>query len=217
MYLFFFLLCYQNFCNYLNFTLYLKSVVFRSLFLTNSSDRNVINLTPPDFKPTVKIFSKGQAVFWSIPKSCTTELISLELRYGTRIAFTTDGRRSIKNCVQKLAAVRNASVLYNSLERSLVSCHEAILFFKSACQVCQLKLHIYISETSKHFLEILLKNNPKDGQLVWSTWAKRAQRKAELCCTLPSSKSGMFQENMFIWKGAPAHLNLDFCVISACN
>lgn len=27
-------------------------------------------------------------------------------------------------------------------------------------------IYIYISETSKHFLGMLLKNNPKDGQLV---------------------------------------------------
>lgn len=41
------------------------SVTFALLiaFLIKSSERNVINLKPPDFKPSVKIFGKGKAVF----------------------------------------------------------------------------------------------------------------------------------------------------------
>lgn len=101
--------------------------------------------------------------------------------------------------------------------RALMSCHETFLFLKWACQVCQPKLYIniyiyvYISETSKHFLGMLLKNNPKDGQLLRNMWARRVQRKIKQCCTLFPWKLELLQKNdLVIWKGTPAHANLSF-------
>lgn len=54
---------------------------------------------------------------------------------------------------------------------------------------------VYTSETSKHFLGMLLENNPKDGQLLRNMGAKRVQRKIKQPGTLFLSKLEMLQKN----------------------
>lgn len=46
----------------------------------------------------------------------------------------------------RLGFVGNALVLYNSVNRPLVSCHQTILLLKWACQVCQPKLSMYCTD-----------------------------------------------------------------------
>lgn len=163
------------------------------------------------------IFGKGKVVFFSSVRKLTP--LQSSITTGEVHSLQEIGRKKdIGNCRQELADVRNASVLSKSL-KSLMSCHETFLFFKWACQVCQAKLHInicmyvYISETSKHFLGMLLKNNPKDGQLLRNMWAKREQRKIKQCFiwSLFPFKSELLQKSdLVIWKGTPAHANLSF-------
>jgi len=75
--------------------------------------------------------------------------------------------------------VRNASVLCNSD----LLCH-AMKFFnflnEPANYVNLNYIYIYISKTSKHFLGMLLKNSPKDGQLVRNMSQERRKDKAVL-------------------------------------
>lgn len=83
---------------------------------------------------TIKIVGKEKDGFLSIQRRYVIKLTPLQSSVTTQEvhALQAIGRQkvSIRNCRQKLADVRNASVLYNSLKRSLVSCHEAFLFFK---------------------------------------------------------------------------------------
>lgn len=80
--------------------------------------------------------------------------------------------------------------------------------------------YMCIPETSKRFLGMLLKNNPEDGQLGRTPWAKRARGKIKQCCTLLPSTWEMLQKHDWeIWKEAPARSNLShktpptiFCV-----
>lgn len=66
------------------------------------------------------------------------------------------------NFMPKQGFAGNASVLYNSVNRPLVSCHQTILLFKWACQVCQPKLPMYFTDFKVLPGEADL-NHPKGG------------------------------------------------------
>lgn len=64
--------------------------------------------------------------------------------YNTRSSFTADyGREKVLGTVRKSWRMLEMLQFLITHLRDLVSCHEAILFFKLACQVCQPKLYIY--------------------------------------------------------------------------
>lgn len=120
----------------------------RSLFLTKASEINIANNFYASCFQLQKSLVKGR-VHFQAPKKAVRKPTPLQNCITTREVHLLQaiGRKkkvSIRNCRQKLVDVRNASALYNSLKRSLVSCHETFLFFKWACQVCQPKLYIYV-------------------------------------------------------------------------
>lgn len=61
----------------------------------------------------------------------------------------------------KLGFVGNASVLYNSVNRPLVSCHQTICFFNGPAKYVSLN-YPCISQTSKYCLQRTDLNHPKE-------------------------------------------------------